>query len=130
MRIIHLFLFTCLVTCPAFAENLVLMNGTIIDGTGKPRVIGNLRIRDGKIAEIGPFKPVAGETLLDVKGMIIAPGFVGFETVSAAAPDKIPAATLEILPRKSRRCVFIVSPFPFSNALVRSATHDGARCSI
>src|SRR3989449_2766171 len=97
MRIIRLFLFTCLLTCPATAENLVLMNGTIIDGTGKPRVIGNVRIRDGKIAEIGAFKPIAGETLLDVKGMIIAPGFVGLETVSAAAPDKIPAATLEIL---------------------------------
>src|SRR2546422_1081677 len=97
MRIIRLFLLTCLLTCPATAENLVLMNGTIIDGPGKPRVIGNVRIRDGKIAEIGAFKPIAGETLLDVKGMIIAPGFVGLETVSAAAPDKIPAATLEIL---------------------------------
>jgi len=73
------------------------MNGTIIDGTGKPRVIGNVRIRDGKIADIGAFKPAAGETVLDVKGMIIAPGFVGLETISAAAPDKIPAATLQIL---------------------------------
>src|SRR5215467_8295612 len=67
MRIIRFFLLTCLLTCPAFAENLVLMNGTIIDGTGKPRVIGNLRIRDGKIADIGAFRPAAGETLLDVK---------------------------------------------------------------
>src|SRR5205807_8131708 len=97
MRIIRLFLLTCLLICPAFAENLVLMNGTIIDGTGKPRVIGNLRIRDGKIADIGAFRPAAGETLLDVKGLIVAPGFVGLETISAAAPDKIPSATLEIL---------------------------------
>src|SRR2546425_13363769 len=96
MCIVRLFLFTCLLTWPAFAENLVLMNGSIIDGTGKPRVIGNLRIRDGKIADIGGFKPAAGETLLDVKGMIIAPGFVGLVTVSAAASDQILAPILHI----------------------------------
>jgi len=88
MRFVRFFLLMSVLVRPALAENLVLMNGWIIDGTGKPRVAGNLRIRDGKIADIGLFKPAPGETLLDVKGMIVAPGFIDLETLSIAALEK------------------------------------------
>jgi N-acyl-D-amino-acid deacylase len=84
MRITRIFISIWLIAVPSFAENVVLVNGTIIDGTGKPRVVGNVRIRDGKVVDIGPFRPAAGETRLDVKGMIVAPGFVDLETVPIA----------------------------------------------
>jgi N-acyl-D-amino-acid deacylase len=84
MRITRLFISIWLVSVPSFAENLVLTNGTIIDGTGKARIVGNVRIRDGKVADIGPFRPGADETRLDVKGMVVAPGFIGLESVSPA----------------------------------------------
>jgi len=64
MRIIRFFLFTLLLAVHGWAENLVLVNGTIIDGTGKARTLGNVRIRDGKITDIGVFRPGAGETPL------------------------------------------------------------------
>ena len=96
MRIIRFFLLTLLLAGHAWAENLVLMNGAIIDGTGKARTVGNVRIRDGKITDIGLFRPAAGETLLDVKGMIIAPGFIDLETASAEALQKDLAAGPEI----------------------------------
>ena len=85
MRIIRFFLFTLLLAVHGWAENLVLVNGTIIDGTGKARTLGNVRIRDGKITDIGVFRPAAGETLLDVKGMIVAPGFINLENPSDPA---------------------------------------------
>jgi N-acyl-D-aspartate/D-glutamate deacylase len=85
MRIIPFFLFTLLLAAHARAENLVLMNGAIIDGTGKARALGNVRIKDGKITDIGLFRPAAGETLLDVKGMIVAPGFIDLENPSDPA---------------------------------------------
>ena len=88
MRFVRLFLLMSVLTRTALAENLVLMNDWIIDGTGKPRVAANLRIRDGKIADVGLFKPAPGETLLDVKGMIVAPGFIDLETLSVAALEK------------------------------------------
>ena len=84
MRLIRLFISIWLVALPSFAENIVLTNGTIIDGTGKPRVVGNVRIRDGKVADIGAFRPAAAETRMDVKGLIVAPGFIDFESVSPA----------------------------------------------
>ncbi len=68
-----------LLAAPSVAENLVLINGTIIDGTGKPRVAGSVRVRDGKIADIGLFKPMPGEEVIDVKGLIVAPGFIDLE---------------------------------------------------
>ena len=88
MRLIRLFLWISVLVPPVFAENVVLMNGLIVDGSGKARAAGNVRIRDGKIADIGLFKPAAGETLLDVKGMIVAPGFVDLENLSVAALEK------------------------------------------
>jgi N-acyl-D-amino-acid deacylase len=84
MRITRLFISLWLIALPSFAENVVLINGTIIDGTGKARVVGNVRIRDGKVADIGPFRPAAGETRVDVKGLVVAPGFIDLENVSTA----------------------------------------------
>jgi len=92
MRIVTLLMFALLVVAPAFAQNLVLLNGSVIDGTGKPRVLANVRVREGKIADMGPFKPLAGEMTLDVKGMIVAPGFIDLQSLSPSAIQKDPAA--------------------------------------
>src|SRR5688572_1494069 len=64
-----------LFAAPAFAQDMVLVGGTIIDGTGRARVRGNVRIRAGEIADIGTFQPARGETTLNVAGLIVAPGF-------------------------------------------------------
>jgi N-acyl-D-amino-acid deacylase len=40
-------------------------------------------MRDGKITDIGMIRLAPGETRLDVKGMIVAPGFIDLESVSA-----------------------------------------------
>src|SRR5262245_6801579 len=74
------------------AQQVVLVNGQVIDGTGKARVSASVRVRDGKIAEIGAFKPQTGETVLDVKGMIVAPGFVDLQSLSPSALQKDPSA--------------------------------------
>lgn len=84
MRITRFIISIWLIAQPSIAEDLVLTNGTIIDGTGKPRVVGNVRIQDGKVADIGPFRLAPTETRLDVKGLVVAPGFIDLESVSAA----------------------------------------------
>jgi N-acyl-D-aspartate/D-glutamate deacylase len=79
MRKFSILVLTTLLTfiaVPAFPENLVLLNGTIIDGSGRPRTRGNVRIRDGKITHIGAFRALAGETTIDVNGLVVAPGFI------------------------------------------------------
>ncbi len=80
----------------ASAQDVVLMNGTIIDGTLKARFQGNIRIRDGKIAEIGPFKASANELVVDVQGMIVSPGFIDLDSHSSTALAKDRAAASQV----------------------------------
>ena len=59
--------------------DLVLLNGRIIDGTGKPTREGGVAIRDGSIAAVGRIDGSAKKTI-DVKGLVIAPGFIDVHT--------------------------------------------------
>lgn len=67
------------------AEDLVLVGGTIIDGTGKIRFKGNVRIKDGRITDVGVFRLLPTEPKLDVTGLIVAPGFIDVHNHSAEA---------------------------------------------
>jgi N-acyl-D-amino-acid deacylase len=54
----------------------VIVNAAVIDGTGAPRRVAAVRIRGDRIADVGPFAPAAGETVVDGKGLALAPGFI------------------------------------------------------
>lgn len=56
-------------------EDIAILGGTIIDGTGRERFRADLRIADGKIAEIGRHVG-ASETTIVAEGLIVAPGAV------------------------------------------------------
>ena len=59
--------------------DIIIRNGTIIDGRRSPRFIGDVGIKDGCVASItgidGLAKKTAGE-YIDATGLIVAPGFV------------------------------------------------------
>ncbi len=48
----------------------------IIDGTNKQAFVGSIRIKGQKIVEIGKIKPQKGDSLIDGKGLVLAPGFI------------------------------------------------------
>ncbi len=58
----------------------VLKGGMIIDGSRAPRFRGDVAIRDGRIAEIGHVDPADADEVLDVSGLIVAPGFIDLHT--------------------------------------------------
>jgi N-acyl-D-aspartate/D-glutamate deacylase len=55
--------------------DLVIKNGTMVDGTGAPARQADVAIKDGKIAEIGRVKDGA-TTEIDADGLVVAPGFI------------------------------------------------------
>ena len=59
--------------------DLILKGGRIYDGSGLPSFIGDVAIRDGKIAAIGRINEAA-ERVLDVGGLAVAPGIIDFHT--------------------------------------------------
>ena len=55
--------------------DLVIKNGTVVDGTGAKRYQADVAIADGKVAEIGKVTEGAKRTI-DADGLVVAPGFV------------------------------------------------------
>ena len=55
--------------------DLVIKNGTVVDGTGAARYQADVAIVDGKVAEIGKVTEGAKRTI-DAHGLVVAPGFV------------------------------------------------------
>src|SRR6185312_4403901 len=55
---------------------LLIRGGDVIDGTGAPQRRADVRVRDGRIAEIGPDLTPDGEQEIDARGAVVAPGFI------------------------------------------------------
>jgi N-acyl-D-aspartate/D-glutamate deacylase len=62
--------------------DLVIRNGTVVDGSGGPSFRGDVAIAAGRIAAIGPIGQFdgAGREEIDADGLIVAPGFVDGHT--------------------------------------------------
>lgn len=60
--------------------DLVIKNGTIVDGTGSPRQVGDIGIEAGYIAEVGGKQSTRAKRTVDVEGLLVTPGFVDIHT--------------------------------------------------
>jgi N-acyl-D-aspartate/D-glutamate deacylase len=61
-------------------SGLLIVNGLVVDGTGAPGRQADVRIRDGRIAEIGAGLAPQGEQAIDASGTVVAPGFIDSHT--------------------------------------------------
>ncbi len=74
-------LIVALVLAPAApnAQNptsTLIVNATLVDGTGNASRQGSVRIEGDRIREVGDLTARAGETVVDAKGLTLAPGFI------------------------------------------------------
>jgi N-acyl-D-amino-acid deacylase len=56
--------------------DLVIKNGTILDGTGRPRFEADLGVQNGRIAGIDAERSLTGPDQIDCRGLMVAPGFI------------------------------------------------------
>lgn len=91
-------------TATTGGSSLLLRGGTVIDGTGAPRVAADVRIEGERIAAIGARLPAADATVIDATGLIVAPGFIDVHTHD----DQIVLAQPEMLPKVSQGVTTVV----------------------
>jgi len=63
----------------AASFDLVIRGGTVVDGTGSPGFIGDVAVKDGRIAAVGKVEG-AGHEEIDAAGRLVTPGFVDIHT--------------------------------------------------
>jgi N-acyl-D-amino-acid deacylase len=78
------------------AATTVFVNAQIADGTGKPLRKASVRISGDRIVRVGSFRPDRGETIIDAKGLVLAPGFIDIHNHSTEGIDADPLAETQI----------------------------------
>ena len=61
---------------PEPVSSTLIVNASIVDGTGSPARAGAVRIDGDRIVEVGDLEPKRGEQVVDAGGHVLAPGFI------------------------------------------------------
>lgn len=85
--------------------DLLLKNGVVIDGSGKPRYRADVAINNGKICEVGPNLQVQASTIVDVGGATISPGFIDVHTHD----DRLVLADPSMQPKVSQGATTVIT---------------------
>ncbi len=96
------------------SDGVLITGGLVIDGSGQPGGTGDVLVRDGRIAAIGPSLSDPGAKVIDAAGLAVAPGFIDIKThsdftlpINPKAESKVrQGVTTEII----GHCGFSVAP--------------------
>jgi N-acyl-D-amino-acid deacylase len=107
----------------------VIRNGTIVDGTRRPRYHGSLGIKDGRITALSRDQlPASGAAqVIEAEGLVVAPGFIDLHTHYDAQIQWDPYATLSGWHGVTS---LVVGNCGFGFAPVRPAERDRAMLSM
>jgi N-acyl-D-amino-acid deacylase len=83
---------------------LLLRGGTVVDGTGAPRFVADVRIEGERIVAVDAQLPTNGADVIDATGKIVAPGFIDVHTHD----DQIVLAAPAMLPKISQGVTTVV----------------------
>jgi len=61
-------------------NDILIKNGTVVDGTGAPAYKADVRVKNGTIAEVGQDLTASGERVFDAAGCYVTPGFIESHT--------------------------------------------------
>lgn len=83
---------------PPQPGSLLLTNGAVIDGSGASAGTASVRIRGDRIVEVGPsLQPLAGEEIIDVAGLTVAPGFIDMHSHASRGLEEHPDAASQVM---------------------------------
>ena len=65
-----------IVTSKAVDYDLIIRNGRVIDGSGRPAFTADVAIKDDRITRIGNLRGARAKREIDARGQVVAPGFI------------------------------------------------------
>jgi len=105
-------------------NDLLIRNGTVIDGTRALRFEADVAVRDGRIAAIGKLDKARAHSELDASGRIVAPGFIDAHThddrLLLSSPDMAPKASQGVTTVVAGNCGVSLAPAP--NGMAKPVT--------
>ena len=98
--------------------DLIVRNGTVIDGTRAPRFEADIGVSSGRIVRIGSLQE-KGDVEIDASGKIVSPGFIDAHThddrLMLAAPDMAPKASQGVTTVVAGNCGISLAPLVLGN---------------
>jgi N-acyl-D-amino-acid deacylase len=95
--------------------DVVLRNGFVVDGTGRPGIAVDLAIAGSRIAKIGRLEGATAALDIDVRGLIVSPGFIDVHTHDDAAlivrPQMTPKVTQGVTTVIAGNCGISAAPY-------------------
>lgn len=62
--------------------DLLIRNGSVLDGTGAAPRAADIAIRDGRIVDLGRLDGVTAARDIDATGLVVSPGFIDIHSHS------------------------------------------------
>lgn len=87
-----LLLLLCLVSGQAATYDLVLRGGRIVDGTASPWYTADVALKGDTIVRIAPAITESATRVIDVRGLVVAPGFIDIHTHARRGIFEVPTA--------------------------------------
>ena len=76
--------------------SLLIQNGTVVDGTGRPAFRADVAIEGGKIAALGQLPGIKARQVIDARGKLVTPGFIDIHRHADAAVFRPGFGSLEV----------------------------------
>src|SRR5687767_5623914 len=90
--LLALLLVPALIQGQAPTYDLILRGGRIVDGTASPWYVADLAITGDTIARIAPTINEPAKRVVNVKGLVVAPGFIDIHTHARRGIFEVPTA--------------------------------------
>src|SRR5687767_5639130 len=96
--------------------DLIIRDGTLIDGTRAPRRKADVAVRNGKVAKVGNLGKEKAKVEIDASGLIVAPGFIDAHThddrLMLSGPDMAPKVSQGVTTVVAGNCGVSLAPAP------------------
>lgn len=113
------------------SADLVLKGGRIIDGGGGPSFAADVAIAGDTIVAVGQALDVPGARVVDVTGLVVAPGFIDVHThddlICITQPDMIPKISQGVTTVVAGNCGISAPLLRFDDAVAEPFNLLGAR---